>query len=106
MLGGLVGAAHDVPPFTISGARNEVSGLNLIGLKRRNVARETVTELKALFARVYKPGNPIATAAAILAEGSAKSPEGRRFLEFFAGCKQGVSRPRRAGAGAPVEESH
>lgn len=106
MLGGLVGAAHDVPPFTISGARNEVSGLNLIGLKRRNVARETVAELKSLFARVYQPGNPIATAAAILAEGSVKTPEGRRFLEFFAGCKQGVSRPRRAGAGASVEESH
>lgn len=106
MLGGLVAMVHDVPPFTISGGRNEVSGLNMIGLKRRNFSRETIAELKALFVRVYRPGNPITTAAAILAEGSVKSPEGRRFLEFFAGCKQGVSRPRRGGAGETAGESH
>lgn len=103
MLGGLVPVTRDIPPFTMCGDRNELSGLNLIGLKRRNVSHEAIAELKSLFARVYGANKPIVEAAAVLAEGGAASDEGRRFLGFFAGCKQGVSRPRR-GSREAVEQ--
>jgi UDP-N-acetylglucosamine acyltransferase len=105
MLGGLVQVTQDIPPFTLCGERNEISGLNLIGLKRRNVPRETIAELKSLFVRVYRSNRPISEASAILSKGGVQSAEGRRFLEFFAGCKKGVSRPRRRVGDAEAAES-
>jgi UDP-N-acetylglucosamine acyltransferase len=94
--------ALDVPPFAMAAERNEVIGLNLIGLKRRGVARETMRELKAAFRVVYfSPGNirEIATQAA--ASGDFRSAEARRFLEFFVSGKRGFARARREG---PMEQ--
>jgi UDP-N-acetylglucosamine acyltransferase len=96
MLGGLAGVGYDVPPYLMVANRNEVIGLNLVGLKRRGVAREAVVELKELFHAVYgQPGNIRALAAARLP--AARTPEARRFLEFFAEGKRGFMRTRRGG---------
>ena len=94
MLGGLAGVGLDVPPYVMVANRNEIIGLNLVGLKRRGVPRETVLELKELFQAVYGPaGNLRELAAARLP--AARSVEARRFLEFFAEGKRGIMRPRR-----------
>ena len=58
MVGGLSEISRDVSPqITVSG-RNLACGLNLIGLKRRNVSAEEISELKKLY-RMFlaKPGN-------------------------------------------------
>lgn len=95
MIGGLSPITLDVPPFTMIADRNRLVGLNLVGLKRRGFARETIAELKALFAQVYDAANLRAAAAAALAAGAARTAEGRRFLEFFGGGKRGIARPDR-----------
>jgi len=100
MVGGLARVTLDVPPFTLVAERDEIVGFNLVGMRRRGFARETIRELKEAFRAVYStPGNIRTVAAALLA--SAVSPEARRFLEFFTQGKRGVARPSRS---APVED--
>lgn len=96
IVGGLSPITFDIPPYVMVAERNRVTGFNLVGLRRRGVPRESVAELKRLFAQVYAARNPKQAAVAVLADGAATTPEGRRFLEFFGGGKRGIARPVRA----------
>lgn len=99
MVSGGSRCALDVPPYTMAAERNDVIGLNLVGLRRRGVAREAIRELKTAFRLVYcTPGNIRQVAAQALTGDAFRSPEARRFLEFFTAGKRGVARARR-GAG-------
>jgi UDP-N-acetylglucosamine acyltransferase len=102
MVGGNASLSFDVPPFLMVAERNEIAGLNLVGLRRRGIPREAISELKRCFHLVYDGGgNPKERAAACLAEGIATTEWGRAFLEFFGGGKRGISRPART---RPSEE--
>jgi UDP-N-acetylglucosamine acyltransferase len=94
--------AQDIPPFAMAAERNEVIGFNLIGLKRRGVARESIRELKDAFRVVYfTPGNIREVAAKALGGEQFRTAEARRFLEFFVSGKRGFARARRDG---PADE--
>jgi UDP-N-acetylglucosamine acyltransferase len=98
MVGGMAGIGLDLPPFVMAAERNQIIGLNLVGLKRRSFAREAIRELKEALRTVYGvPGNIRALAAQALAGGSFTTPEARRFLEFFSGGTRGFVRLRRGG---------
>ncbi|PWG73748.1 acyl-[acyl-carrier-protein]--UDP-N-acetylglucosamine O-acyltransferase, partial [Enterococcus hirae] len=48
MIGGLSGVEHDVIPFgTVTGERASLSGLNIVGMKRRGFDRETIHGIRA-----------------------------------------------------------
>ena len=103
MVGGLARITRDIAPFLIAAERDEVSGFNVVGLKRRGFSREAIAELKACFAAVFAGGDPRKLAVARAAAG-VQAPEARRFLDFFAGGKRGFIRPdARAAAGADAE---
>lgn len=96
----------NIPPFVMAAERNDIVGLNLIGLKRRDVPREAIRELKDAFRAVYfTPGNIRTVAAQILAAGEFKSAEATRFLEFFTTGKRGVARARRQTAATDADEA-
>ena len=80
-------------PYLIAAERSEVHGLNLIGLKRRGVSRETIKELKGLFHELLEtPGNIKKQAQGILDDrGSTLSSEGRIFVEFYTTGKRGFA---------------
>ncbi len=100
MVGGLARITRDLAPFTIVAERDEVSGLNLVGLKRRGLPRETIRELKEAYRAVYfRAGDIRRLAAEALAAGLGASAEARRFLEFFAEGKRGFARPVQPRAG-------
>ncbi len=94
MISGLARITQDLAPFLIVAERNEVSGLNLVGLKRRGFSREAIAELKECYAAVFAGGDPRKLAAARVA----KTPEAKRFLDFFAGGKRGFARPKATSA--------
>jgi UDP-N-acetylglucosamine acyltransferase len=80
--------------------RDELIGLNVVGLRRRGLPRSTVDELKRAFRAVNVPvGNMRDLAAEALASGGYSSPEARQFLEFFGGGQRGFARARRGGSG-------
>jgi len=95
VVSGLSRIAQDIPPFTMSAERNEVIGLNLLGLKRRNASREVIRELKAAFRAVYfTTGNIREVAKVHLASDMFKTTEAREFLAFFTEGKRGFARAR------------
>ena len=96
MISGLSRISRDLAPFTINSERDEVSGLNLVGLKRRGFSRAAIRELKLAFRAVYFGlGNIRTLAATALANGGYETAEARSFLEFFAGGKRSFARAER-----------
>ncbi len=97
MVAGHASITRDVPHFTMVAERDDVIGFNVVGLKRRGVARTAIGELKAAFHDVYfSPGNIRAVAAAVRASGKFSSAEANRFLAFFAEGQRSFARARRA----------
>ena len=98
MVGGLARISLNVPPFVLVAERDEVIGLNIVGLRRRGVPRESIRELKEAFREVYfTAGNIREVAARAAASGKFKTPEAARFLEFFSVGKRSFARARREG---------
>lgn len=96
MVSGLARIAQDIPHFVMAAERNEVIGLNLIGLKRRGLGRDAIGEIKNAFRTVYfTAGNIREVARAALAGGAFKTAEARQFLTFFTEGKRGFARARR-----------
>ncbi len=105
MIGGTARITRDLAPFTLVAERDEVSGLNLIGLKRRGVPREAIRELKEAFREVYyTPGNIRETARFALESGRFTSREAQVFLTFFREGKRSFARPARGGSGGEASE--
>ena len=103
VVSGLSRIAQDIPPFAMAAERNEIIGLNLIGLKRRNFSREAIREIKDAFRTVYfTPGNIREVAKATLEGGVFTTGEARQFLAFFSEGKRGFARARRE---APADEN-
>ena len=100
VVSGLTRMAQDIPPFTMAAERNEIIGLNLVGLKRRNFSREVIREIKDAFRVVYfTPGNIREVARAALAGGKFLTAEAAQFLAFFNDGKRGFARARREAPG-------
>ena len=95
MVGGLARITLDIPPYVMAAERDEIVGLNLVGLKRRSFSREVVAELKDCFREVYYDGGNVRLRAQEMLGRGVRSAEARGFLEFFAGGRRGVARARR-----------
>jgi UDP-N-acetylglucosamine acyltransferase len=95
MVGGLARITLDIPPYLMAAERDEIIGLNLVGLKRRGLTREVVAELKECFREVYFDGGNVRHRAQELLTRGVQSAEVRSFLEFFAEGRRGIARARR-----------
>lgn len=57
MVGGMTGVEKDVIPFgSVIGDRARLAGLNLVGLKRRGVERDTIHAVRACYRAVFQGG--------------------------------------------------
>ncbi|MEN8195136.1 MAG: acyl-ACP--UDP-N-acetylglucosamine O-acyltransferase [Pseudomonadota bacterium] len=60
MIGGLSGVEHDVIPFgSVMGERASLSGLNIIGLKRRGFDRDTIHGIRAAYRELFAAGGTL-----------------------------------------------
>ena len=106
MVGGLARITRDLAPFTLVAERDEVIGLNLLGMRRRGIPTASIHELKAAFRAVYVPAGNIRTLAATAASsGAFASAEAMRFLSFFAEGKRGFARTVSRHPGGPAENT-
>jgi len=54
MIGGMSGVTADVVPYsTVVGNRAKLSGLNILGLKRRNINKEEISELRKVYKYIF-----------------------------------------------------
>ncbi len=73
MIGGMSGVENDVIPYgSVVGNRAHLSGLNLVGLKRRNFSRDVIHDLRRayrlIFAQEGSQGERLADVAELLAD--------------------------------------
>ena len=55
MIGGMTGVLSDVIPFGLSmGNRNNLMGLNLIGLRRSKVSNKNIKEIQLAYEIIFK----------------------------------------------------
>ncbi|HKK18605.1 MAG TPA: acyl-ACP--UDP-N-acetylglucosamine O-acyltransferase [Opitutales bacterium] len=85
MVAGNASVTHDVPSYLMVAERSLVTGLNLVGLKRK-LSKEAISELRACYKAVYmKTGDPAKFAKTT----SADSPEAKEFLACFSSSRRG-----------------
>jgi len=93
MVGGLAEVSLDIPPQVLVSGRNQISGLNLVGLKRRKVTREELAELKGCFRKISTYTNLKKGAQDILH--GMECPQysiALEFVEFFDSGTRGFAR--------------
>lgn len=97
MFGGQSTATMDVAPFTMFAERNALFGLNLVGLRRRGVSKDTIAKLQRCYRSVFLGTGNVRRLAKELVEGEfGECPETCRFLEFFSGGTRGFAKPGRS----------
>jgi UDP-N-acetylglucosamine acyltransferase len=101
MIGGLTGVNRDVIPYAMAfGDHVELAGLNLIGLKRRGLPRQTINAMRATFREVfYGSGGSIQTRARAAKGRFAGVAEVGEMVDFIlADARQELCLARRRGA--------
>ncbi|MDT8440422.1 MAG: acyl-ACP--UDP-N-acetylglucosamine O-acyltransferase [Desulfuromonadales bacterium] len=93
MISGGAMIAQDIPPYTVAqGDRAKTVGLNLIGLKRRGFAEETIKGLKTAYRLVFRSGLRLEVALQQIAAELDATPELTHFVEFIQQSQRGIAR--------------
>jgi UDP-N-acetylglucosamine acyltransferase len=103
MVGGLTGVNRDVIPYAMAfGDHAELAGLNLIGLKRRGLSRDTINAMRATFRSVfYGSGGSLADRARAARAQFAGVAQVAEITDFIlADSKQELCLARRRGDAA------
>jgi UDP-N-acetylglucosamine acyltransferase len=84
-IGGMSGVEKDVIPYgTVKGERASLDGLNLVGLKRRNIPREDIHALRHAFKAIFTTTEGTLQARAeMLRQSGELSPGVRSLLDFI-----------------------
>ncbi|MEM8632087.1 MAG: acyl-ACP--UDP-N-acetylglucosamine O-acyltransferase [Pseudomonadota bacterium] len=85
IIGAVTMVTNDVIPYgLVQAPRGELSGLNLVGLKRRGVSREDITALRAAYQMLAQGEGPFQDRAKRLSD-ETDSPYVRDITEFILG---------------------
>jgi len=94
MLSGGAMATMDIPPYCrAQGDRAKLVGLNIIGMRRNGISKESIMSVKAAYKVLFASGLPMQEAINRIKSGNF-SPEAIKMAEFCAQTKRGVARPR------------
>ena len=92
-VGGMTGVGMDVAPYcTVSGARAELAGVNVIGMQRAGMAEEQIGRIKQAYKVVFRSNLGLQEAIAELTEELAGYPEIDHFIDFLKGSQRGITR--------------
>ncbi|MGN1057892.1 MAG: acyl-ACP--UDP-N-acetylglucosamine O-acyltransferase [Candidatus Avelusimicrobium sp.] len=95
MLSGGAMLPLDIPPFCIAqGQRARLVGLNIVGMRRAGLARETIMEIKRAYKILFRSNKRLLEACAEL---EAKNPcaEVQHLIDFCKASKRGVAQAKR-----------
>lgn len=92
IVGGCSKVNQDVPPFSmVDGNPAEFRGLNLVGLKRAQIASEAQMALRRAYKTLFNEGLNRSNAVALIKEQLGQVAEVARVLEFISLSKRGLS---------------
>lgn len=78
----------DILPFCMAAGRNQIVGLNLVGLRRSGMPKHEIDELKELYRTVIRKNPPRQDLIGILAERGEHSPAVMEMHNFLIGTKR------------------
>lgn len=84
MVAGNAPVRMDVLPFALVDAHGHIAGLNRIGMRRSQMLREDVQEVRQAYRSLFAPGRRWDDAVARLVE-TARTPAGRELVAFLQG---------------------
>lgn len=83
----------DIPPYTMAqGDRAKLSGLNVVGLKRRDFPADHVTDLKKVYFEIFDSTLTFKDQVTELQK-QKRTPPVEEFIAFLASSPRGVTRP-------------
>lgn len=106
MVGSSSKVNQDIPPFMLfDGNPGYVRGLNLIGMQRRGISDETISEIKKCFKILYMSRSSTQQAVSEIKKKVKSSDEVEQLIAFLeAESARGISK-KREGAEAIIEET-
>lgn len=90
MVSGVIAMTMDVPPFCISGERNTINGLNIVGMRRAGIARDDITRLRAAFRDAFRRPLPRQEIIACLEEHGRTCALAQEMADFVRTAKRAV----------------
>ncbi len=96
MVGGMSGVENDVIPFgSVTGNRAHLSGLNIVGLKRRGFDREAIHNLRNAYRLLFAPEGTMQERLADVASTFASNATVMEIVEFIrADSSRAICQPR------------
>ena len=96
MVGGMTGVEQDVIPFgTVTGDRARLSGLNLIGMERRGVAKDDIHGVRNAYRMMFGPDGTLAERIEEVSRVFADNQYVRQIVDFArAKSSRGLCQPR------------
>ena len=92
MISGNTRVNLDVPPFLLASDYSVTArGLNLVGLKRAELSKETIHQLKQAYRILYRSNLPLQEALERI-EREIPIPEARHLVEFIRSSQRGICR--------------
>jgi UDP-N-acetylglucosamine acyltransferase len=88
MIGGMTGCTDDVVPYGMAvGNPCHLSGLNLVGLKRRGFDRKAIATLRSAYRSLFESGGTFADRVERTITEFADEPLVQPLLDFIRGCE-------------------
>ncbi|HTZ11391.1 MAG TPA: acyl-ACP--UDP-N-acetylglucosamine O-acyltransferase [Candidatus Margulisiibacteriota bacterium] len=99
IIGGCSKVVQDIPPYsTCDGHPTRVYGLNLLGLRRNNVSKESIQRLSQAFRIIFNSGLTPKHALEKIEREIEKSAEVQYLINFVKNSQRGISRSCRSKA--------
>ncbi len=84
---------QDVPPYCmVQGDRARISGLNVVGLRRSDLPKQRISDIKNMFKILFNENLTIEDAVSRIELEVPDSPQRQRFIEFLKRSERGVCR--------------
>lgn len=90
LLSGLGALTMDLPPFVIAAERNDLVGVNIIGMRRAGFDTATIAAVRRAFVVLFQSNLPQPQAMAQCAELAAAVPAVAEMLEFMRHSTRGI----------------
>lgn len=84
----------DIPPFMIAAERNQVWGINVIGLRRAGFSPQTILELRELYRMFFRTPAPRTQLLENIRVHAFTASEVKEFVTFIESSKRGVCRAK------------
>lgn len=83
----------DIPPYILAGREPlSYTGINSIGLRRKNFSKETIYEIQEIYRIIYQRGMNISDAIRYIETNSPATDERDEIILFITNSKRGIIR--------------